>query len=153
MHSPLIVGKRPMPPATGWTALQSCVVLLLWAALTTGSVEAQGSSCRAAADTAGPFVASLQGSYDGMDTVWMKSQGLPYATPDAIKLVTQSSTCKAAVAAYNQATGITPPLASVYVAALGKKGYVVMNPKEHAGDYQAMWVFDTQWTMKRHIFH
>lgn len=98
-------------------------------------------------------MASLQGSYDAMDTVWMKSQGLPYATPDAITLVTQSSTCKSAVAAYNQAAGITPLLASVYVAKLGKKGYVVMNPKDHAGDYQAMWVFDAQWAMKRRIFH
>jgi hypothetical protein len=98
-------------------------------------------------------VASLQGSYDVVDTVWMKSQGFPYATPDAITLVTQSSTCKSAIAAYNKATGTTPPLASVCVVALGKKGYVVMNPQDHTGDYQSMWVFDTRWTMKQRIFH
>jgi hypothetical protein len=153
MHSRLIVGKPSMPAASLWTALRSCLVLLLWAALTTGSLEAQGSYCRTAADTAGPFLASLQGSYDIVDTVWMKSQGFPYATPEAVTLVTQPSTCKSAVAAYNKATGITPPLASVYVAALGKKGYVIMNPQDHAGDYQSMWVFDTHWTMKQGIFH
>lgn len=154
MPSGLIAAKTSSRTGGLRSVLRGCSVLVFWVALTTGSVAAQQTSyCRTAADTAGSFLASLKGSYDVVDTVWMKSQGQPFAAPTAITLVTQSNTCKAAVAAYNQASGITPALTSVYVAALGKQGFVVMNPREQAGEFQAMWVFDTKWAMKQRIYH
>jgi hypothetical protein len=96
---------------------------------------AQTSSCRTAADTAGLLVGRLRIAF--AKTV----------APSAITLVTSSSTCDSAVAAYNQTR--SAQLSSVYVVALGSIGYVVVNPADTEGEYTLMYIYDPQWVFKQ----
>lgn len=52
---------------------------------------------------------------------------------DAIqRSYSEAETGQEPLAAYNTASSVAPAVTSVFVAALGKNGYVVMNPKDHA---------------------
>lgn len=127
----------------------SCSVLIILSTLIPGALNAQTSYCRTNADTAGMFLAGLQGAYEEMDTTVLKAQGKPYAAPADISLVTSSNTCKSGVNAYNKARGSgQAALSSAYVVALGRNGYVVINPQETMGEFTAMWIFDRRWTYK-----
>jgi hypothetical protein len=155
MHSGMSAAHRCGAVALARSVRRGCTTLAVLAAWAVGPIAAQTSYCRTNADTAGLFVGGLQRGYQVMDTTYLKAQGQPYAAPAAITLVTQSNTCKAGVTAYNQARGLTGSAAvtSAYVAALGKRGYVVMDPKEIMGEFTMMWVFDSRWTMKKILAH
>lgn len=132
------------------------MVSACWLAVTTtkaAQASAQSSACRTSADTASLLVNRLKIAYASSDTAYLRTQGDPFAAPSAISLVTNSTTCKAAVSAYNKTHGLSgsSALKSAYVIALGTAGYVVVNPSETAGEYTLMFVYDAAWKFKRAV--
>jgi hypothetical protein len=111
------------------------------------------SQCRVDSDTADLYVARLNVAYSSIDTSYVKSQGEPVAVPGDISLVTDSNTCRSGIAAYNPTHGMTPTsgIKSAYVIALGKSGYVVINPAQTSGEYTMMFIYDSGWVFRKAV--
>ena len=112
---------------------------------------AQATSCRANADTASAYVGKLKLMYSVADPGATAGQGLPYAGPAAISLVTSASTCKSAVGAYNKTNGFSGKNArsSAYVVSIGTSGYAVIDPTNMRGENVLVFVYDTSWRFKK----
>lgn len=123
---------------------------MLFSALGIRDLAAQ---CRVSSDTAGLYVNRLRVAYANLDTSYAKSQGDPVAAPSNISLVTSSITCKSGISAYNKTHGLTATsgIKSAYVIALGKKGYVVINPSQTSGEYTMMFIYDSKWVFKKAV--
>jgi hypothetical protein len=123
---------------------------MLLSAVGTRDLAAQ---CRVSSDTASLYVNRLRIAYANMDTSYVKSQGEPVAAPSDISLVTSSNTCKSGVSAYNKTHGLTTTsgINSAYVIALGRKGYVVINPSQTSGEYTMMFIYDSKWVFKKAV--
>jgi hypothetical protein len=137
----------------GGTMNRLLLRLIIVSAVMVLSTDDLAAQCRTAADTANLLVSRIKLAYASMDTVFVKSQGDPVAAPSAISLVTKSNTCKSAVSAYNNTHGLTSAngIQSAYVIALGKNGYVVINPAQTSGEYTMMFVYNSSWVFKRAV--
>lgn len=135
----------PMRPFLG------CSALILVTLVSGRPALAQANSCRANADTASAYVGKLKLIYSVADPGATESQGLPYAAPTAISLVTSATTCKSAVSAYNKTNGFSGKNArnNAYVISIGTGGYAVIDPSNKRGENVLMFVYDTSWRFKK----
>lgn len=135
----------------GETVNKLSVALVVSFLLATAGARDMAAQCRAAPDTAGMLVNGVRLAYANMDTAFVRSQGEPVAAPSEITLVTNSNTCKSAVSAYNKTHGLTGAsgIRSGYVVALGRAGYIVINPAQTTGEYTMMYLYNDKWVFKR----
>lgn len=66
---------------------------------------------------------------------------IPVVDTAAVQLVTDARICARAAAAYPDTTADRP----VYVVALGREGYAVLDPSDMAGEFRTVILFDRQW--------
>lgn len=127
------------------------VTLVVGMALTSTCVQDLTAQCRVSSDTANLYVNGLRVAYASMDTSYLKSQGDPVAAPSEINLITSSDTCDSAVSAYNETHGITASsgIKSAYVVALGRNGYIVINPEQTTGEHTMIFIYDSTWAFKK----
>ena len=118
-----------------------------------GRLAGQVSSCLTAEPDASNYISVLLGSYTafGADSTLWLAGGSPFSTDSAaITLVTDSSTCALAVAAYNVhynlAGGTAVP--ALFVVRVGTTGYVTIDPNDRAGEWIQATYWDSNWAFK-----
>jgi len=119
-------------------------------------LQGQTSPCLTAQPRAGNFIYGLRKQYSrvGADSIGWKANGIPYATGSAITLVSDSTTCAAALNAYNTTAaseGSTHTATQVYVARIGTSGYVVMTTQFAVGEWTVWYYFDNDWNLKTSV--
>lgn len=107
---------------------------------------AVGQSCKAPSDTSSLLVNSLKVAFANVDSAFVTSQGQPFAQPSDIALVTDSLTCAAGIAAYNQENGTA--ISSAWVIQIGTSGYAVVSPTNQVGEFKPYYLFNTSWQLK-----
>src|SRR5215212_1043997 len=123
------------------------VVLTLVLSLSAPTV-ASASPCLTAPDSVARFRTAISLLYGPADSVATVAAGLPWARFANIQIVTNSTVCAAAVAAYH-ATG-THQASAVYVFALRGTGYALVLPGQTAVDRRrAVYVFTPAWVNTR----
>jgi hypothetical protein len=83
-----------------------------------------------------------------LDSTKLATQGLLPADTAAVSIVTDSTTCAGAVAAYNARVSQRPALNivdAVYVVQAGPSRYVVHSPVNQQGEFTAYMVFENLW--------
>lgn len=92
--------------------------------------QAQSSPCLTQPDSASKFARLTSGIFRFADSTTAVTAGHPWARSANIQLVTDSTTCAAAVAAYNQlgASGTPLEATAAYVFAIGSTGYALARP-------------------------
>lgn len=112
----------------------------------------QASPCRAEADSVAKLTLVVEHVYQWSDSAATVTLGLPWTRVQNIVLVTDSTTCAAAVASYNAALGVAGTSqadTSGYVYSLGGAGYAYVRPGDaiDAGLY-AVYLFSPSWVFK-----
>jgi hypothetical protein len=113
----------------------------------------QSNPCLTAEPRAEAFINGLRQQYEdiGADSTAWQAHGAPFATGSAITLVTDSTTCAAALTAYNTASGragTDDAATQVYVARIGTTEYVVMTTQRASGEWVTLYFFDSDWHLK-----
>jgi hypothetical protein len=71
---------------------------------------------------------------------------LPAAAASKVTIVSNSTTCHKAGAAYNAAENATPPISrTLAVIRIGSTRFVVLDPNQMAGEFQVTVIFDSKW--------
>jgi hypothetical protein len=128
---------------------RACLLMLLGRGYgcATAIAMSQTSSCLTSESGSTAFIGQLRRLYSNtsIDSSTWKQQGFPFATGNAIALVTNDSTCAVGAEAYLQAGG-RQGVTQAFVAAIGTTGYVVAPPSTGPG---VLYWFDSNWTFKQ----
>jgi len=130
-------------------------IALTLSGCTPPSLAAQTVSCYTGLE-ADAFAALTRRKYAavGADSIGWKANGFPFATGNAIQLVTDPAVCDSAVAAVNQlrsSWGMTGTIVKAFVVKIGISGYVVSTIEDAAGEFRPNYWFDSAWTLKQTI--
>jgi hypothetical protein len=136
---------NPRDLLTGSVSLLAALVVAV--ACRPPAALGQSPVCSTAEPGASLLIGGLRRLYENpaIDSAAWKQGGMPFARGSAITLVTNDSTCAAALQAYNQLGG--SPVSQVYVAAVGTTGYVVRAPLPGGGSAGMTWL-DSNWIFK-----
>jgi hypothetical protein len=101
------------------------------------SVQPQGRYCLTNAETSARLVSQIQRMIAESDSASLANVGLPRVAANQIQLVTNTNTCKKAVAAYRTATGQPSSPTSAYVIRVGTTRLIVIHPSYGAGEFRS----------------
>lgn len=121
---------------------------LLALAVVSSPARAQGGSCLAHPDTAGPLVEQVKLMVlAGRDSTRLARAGLLPVDTVEVALVTDTTVCTAAVVAYNREKPAAM-LPSAYVIRAGASRYLVWDMRDPEMGPSDIMVFDCDWVLK-----
>lgn len=121
---------------------------LLASGLLTEPVHGQGSGCLVHPDTAGPLVEQVQLMVlAGRDSARLARAGLLPVDTSEVAIVTDSTLCASAIAAYNREKP-SASLESAYVIRAGTSRFLVWDMRNPDQELRDIMVFDCDWALK-----
>jgi hypothetical protein len=106
------------------------------------------SPCLTDVDQGGRAASHIKQLVLRRDSTYLAKLGLLPAEPSDVALVTDSTTCGAALSAYNahMSTKTGQPVAAVFVVKAGTNRFAVLNPSVAVGEFIYCVIVDSTWT-------
>ena len=129
------------------------IVMLVsaWASFMSNSALAQQSQCITQADSVSLYLAIIRDHFRWTDSATTLASGEPWSSQSQIRLVTNRTTCRSGVDAFNRVSGAsgTPQAESqAMIFSLGGTGYAYVRPGDGTNGMRSFYIFKSNWTFR-----